>query len=150
MQDIQQYIDFFNFSKTLATSPDLDNDIHKPVAKNIIIANIMLNFCALYFLIWFFGPYSTADSIQQPDVNTIAPGGTETLSLSKIAIAVACWGMPPNYLRRFHAAYDVYLRTFQPASWQSFLDQVRKERAAANVVVSSRLPPFFFFFLVSH
>jgi hypothetical protein len=45
--------------------------------------------------------------------------------------------MPPNYLRRFNAAHDVYRRTRQRAAWHLFLDQVRKERAAANVVVSS-------------
>jgi hypothetical protein len=62
------------------------------------------------------------------------------MPLLKIVVAVACWGMPPNYSRRFDTAYNEYRRTLQPASWTSFLDLVRKERAAANVVVSSRVP----------
>ena len=44
MQDIQQYIEFFTFSKTLNAS----NDDDMPVAKKIIITNIIANFCAWY------------------------------------------------------------------------------------------------------
>jgi len=41
MPDIQRYIDFFNFSKTLEAS---DNDV--PSAKGFVISNIIANFCA--------------------------------------------------------------------------------------------------------
>ena len=56
-------------------------------------------------------------------------------------IILACWGMPPNYLRRFDAAHNLYGRTLQPDAWKSFLDIVRQERAAANVLVSN--PAYF-------
>ena len=42
MQDIQEYIDFFDFSESLGNRPDGG----MPTAKCVIIANIMANFCA--------------------------------------------------------------------------------------------------------
>jgi hypothetical protein len=44
MVDIQRYIDFFEFSKKLETDG-------VPVAKSIIISNILANFCALSILV---------------------------------------------------------------------------------------------------
>jgi len=89
--------------------------------------------------------YNTvADAFQPPDAfsqqqpaTSITPSPAAT-PLQTI-LTLACWGMPPSYLRRFHAAYDAHRKTLQPAPWESFLDQVRKERAAANVVVRSCL-----------
>jgi len=43
MPEIQRYIDFINFSKTLEASCD---DV--PSAKGIIISNIIANFCASF------------------------------------------------------------------------------------------------------
>lgn len=48
MEDIQRYIDFFEFSDKLKDKPVGVTDVS--VAKNIIIANIMANFCALSIL----------------------------------------------------------------------------------------------------
>jgi hypothetical protein len=42
MEDIQKYIDFINFSKTL----DTGNNKPINVATSIIITNIITNFCA--------------------------------------------------------------------------------------------------------
>ena len=58
-------------------------------------------------------------------------------TISKMILTIACCGMPPNYSGRFSTSYDLYRQTLQRAQWQAFLDQVRKERAAANVVVSN-------------
>jgi hypothetical protein len=54
---------------------------------------------------------------------------------------VARCGMPPNFSKRFATSYEMYQRTLQPQQWQTFLEQVRKERADANIVV--RFPIFF-------
>ena len=43
--------------------------------------------------------------------------------------------MPPDYLGRFQLACNAYRRTLHVAHWQSFVEQIRKERAAANVMV---------------
>ncbi|KIM82837.1 hypothetical protein PILCRDRAFT_458288 [Piloderma croceum F 1598] len=121
MLDIQQYIEFFDFSKKLE-----ERQGGMPVSKAIIITNIMANFYTFRSL--------NSKSEQKTRI--------ERMSLLKIIITVACWGMPPNYLQRFEAACNEYQRTLQSGSWASFLDLVRKERAAANVVVSN---PFFEF-----
>jgi len=116
MEDIQRFIDFINLSKTL----DTGNEKPINVARSIIITNIIANFY----------------TYQLDDRLIVARPITRTLTahLWKRALTVACWGMPPNYLRRFTAAHDIYRRTRQRAAWHLFLDQVRKERAAANVV----------------
>ncbi len=130
MPDIQRYIDFLTFSRTLEDSHD---DV--PSAKGFIICNIIANFCAPFALVSTPGPYITTDESQlQPAMTTHAD-----TNRWKVVIIFACWGMPPNYVRRFDAAYDTYGRTLQPDAWKSFLDVVRRERAAANVLVSSRL-----------
>ncbi|KAF8814607.1 hypothetical protein BYT27DRAFT_7205923 [Phlegmacium glaucopus] len=56
------------------------------------------------------------------------------LRLFKIIVKVSCCGMPPDYYRRFQVACNTYRRTLQVAHWQSFVAQVRSERAAANVM----------------
>jgi hypothetical protein len=51
--------------------------------------------------------------------------------------------MPPNYYGRFTGAYLQFKRTLQREYWQSFLNQIRTERANTNVVVRriTRLGP---------
>jgi len=114
MQEIQQYFDFFDHSKPLGERGNW-------IAKNIICTNIIA-----YFYRRRLG-----------NLDEIKNGSAEAMTLSKIVNKVACWGMPPNYLRRFNIAYDIFRQTRHPGSWQSFLDQVRRDRAAANVVFVS-------------
>ena len=78
-----------------------------------------------------------ADSYRLLNVNMVEKGEKEPRSsLPKTVITFICWQMPPNYLRRFKAAYSEYRRSLQQESWYSFLDNVKKERANANVIVS--------------
>lgn len=133
MLDIQRYIDFFNFSRTLEASHD---DL--PIAKGMIISNIIANFCASFALVSAPGFNIIADEHSLQNSRPTQSDGAKTKSWLKIITIVACWGMPPNYLQRFHAAHNMYGRTLQPEEWKSFLDVVRGERAAANVLVSYR------------
>lgn len=50
-------------------------------------------------------------------------------------LKVLCFGMPPNHSERFEQASRVYLQTLQSSQWKYFVDEVKGERAAANVMV---------------
>ncbi len=45
--------------------------------------------------------------------------------------------MPPRYPQRFKLANDAYQRTCQPSIWKSFIEQSKREREGANLVVSA-------------
>lgn len=53
----------------------------------------------------------------------------------QIMLNILCFGMPPNHSKRFEQASRVYLQTLQSSQWKYFVDEVKGERAAANVMV---------------
>jgi len=125
MPEIQQYVDFIKFSN----DPLLDGGVS--IAKTIIISNIL----AIFYLHRSKTFHAFEDDRDETSsVHVHANPYSCWPTMSKMVLTMACCGMPPNYSRRFSTSYNLYRRTLQRAQWQTFLDQVRKERAAANVV----------------
>jgi len=53
----------------------------------------------------------------------------------QILLNILCFGMPPNHSKRFEQASRMYLQTLQSSQWKYFVNEVKGERAAANVMV---------------
>ena len=108
---------------------------HLPIPK----LSLRLYWLTIVRYVRFWSPFKVRlwVDLHLANPNTTTSERSRLEQLLNIVVTLSCCGMPPNYPRRFLAARREYRRTLQPAQWQSFIDQVKRERVAANVMVRS-------------
>ena len=106
-------------------------------SETIVIAHILANYCKIYFSHWTACSAKCIyeDSHRYATAAYKNPPTTPPKRFRQILLKILCFGMPPNHRRRFEQASRVYLQTLQNSQWKYFVDEVKGERAAANVMV---------------
>jgi len=59
--------------------------------------------------------------------------------VQRVLVVIACCGIPPDYDARFADAQSKQEETFQPDTWESFIDHIKTERSNMNILVGTSI-----------